>query len=221
MRTDISGRSMIEMIGVLAIIGVLSIGGIVGYSRAMTRYRINRTIDETTRLVNGIHTMYLTQKNYAGIGQSNGQMNSSIAKNIKNSIGFNPMETDAFGGRWYVADAHPNNDSNGSYSYPQNELSTAFVVGFQGVPEEACMELATINWASIGDGLIGFGIGKQDSARPAVAVKKKDCPKGGMQKWGDNGYWICAQDMPLSPQDAVTDCSTSSNNNYSFSFKYR
>ena len=35
------GRSMIEMLGVLAIIGVLSIGGIVGYTQAMRRHRAN------------------------------------------------------------------------------------------------------------------------------------------------------------------------------------
>ena len=61
------GRSMIEMIGVLAIIGVLSVGAIVGYSRAMTRYRINRAIYETSRLVNAIRTMYLTQRNFVGM----------------------------------------------------------------------------------------------------------------------------------------------------------
>jgi Tfp pilus assembly protein PilE len=33
------GRSMIEMLGVLAIAGVLSIGGFTGYSMAMTSYR--------------------------------------------------------------------------------------------------------------------------------------------------------------------------------------
>ena len=39
-----SGRSMIEMLGVLAIIGVLSVGGIAGYSKAMMKYRINKKI---------------------------------------------------------------------------------------------------------------------------------------------------------------------------------
>ena len=39
-----NGRSMIEMLGVLAIIGVLSVGGIAGYSKAMTKYRINKAI---------------------------------------------------------------------------------------------------------------------------------------------------------------------------------
>ena len=35
------GRSMVEMLGVLAIIGVLSISGIAGYSLAMARHRAN------------------------------------------------------------------------------------------------------------------------------------------------------------------------------------
>ena len=41
-----SGRSMVEMLGVLAIIGVLSIGGIMGYSYGMNKYRANETIND-------------------------------------------------------------------------------------------------------------------------------------------------------------------------------
>ena len=37
-----SGRSMVEMLGVLAIIGVLSIGAIAGYSKAMFKYKLNK-----------------------------------------------------------------------------------------------------------------------------------------------------------------------------------
>ena len=39
-----SGRSMVEMLGVLAIIGVLSIGGIAGYTLAMNRYPANEAL---------------------------------------------------------------------------------------------------------------------------------------------------------------------------------
>lgn len=45
-----SGRSMVEMLGVLAIIGVLSIGGIAGYTMAMNRYRANEIIDVASKL---------------------------------------------------------------------------------------------------------------------------------------------------------------------------
>lgn len=41
-----TGRSMVEMLGVLAIIGVLSIGGIMGYSYGMDKYRANETIND-------------------------------------------------------------------------------------------------------------------------------------------------------------------------------
>lgn len=45
-----SGRSMVEMLGVLAIIGVLSIGGIAGYTMAMNRYRANEIIDAAAKV---------------------------------------------------------------------------------------------------------------------------------------------------------------------------
>ena len=48
------GRSMIEMLGVLAIIGVLSVSGIAGYSKAMEKYKVNKAIDEYTYLIYGL-----------------------------------------------------------------------------------------------------------------------------------------------------------------------
>ena len=49
-----AGRSMIEMLGVLAIVGVLSVGGIAGYSKAMEQYKINKTISEYSMLMTGL-----------------------------------------------------------------------------------------------------------------------------------------------------------------------
>ena len=40
-----TGRSMVEMLGVLAIIGVLSIGGIAGYTMSMRKHRANQVAD--------------------------------------------------------------------------------------------------------------------------------------------------------------------------------
>lgn len=48
------GRSMIEMLGVLAIIGVLSVGGIAGYSKAMEKFKLNKTINEYSYLIYGL-----------------------------------------------------------------------------------------------------------------------------------------------------------------------
>ena len=44
-----TGRSMIEMLGVLAIIGVLSIGGLLGYRRAVNNHQANQILDDVNR----------------------------------------------------------------------------------------------------------------------------------------------------------------------------
>ena len=38
------GRSMVEMLGVLAIIGVLSVGAMSGYAKAMEKYKVNKIV---------------------------------------------------------------------------------------------------------------------------------------------------------------------------------
>ena len=43
------GRSMVEMLGTLAIIGVLSVGGIAGYRYAMNRYKTNEILNEVNQ----------------------------------------------------------------------------------------------------------------------------------------------------------------------------
>ena len=52
-RNDIcsAGRSMIEMLGVLAIVGVLSVGGIAGYSKAMEKFKVNKIVDDFNMLI--------------------------------------------------------------------------------------------------------------------------------------------------------------------------
>ena len=41
MKKNENGRSMVEMLGVLAIIGILSVTGIIGYTIAMRKYHAN------------------------------------------------------------------------------------------------------------------------------------------------------------------------------------
>ena len=49
-KTNESGRSMMEMLGVLAIVGVLSIGGITGFRVAMDSHEANQKINTAMRL---------------------------------------------------------------------------------------------------------------------------------------------------------------------------
>ncbi|MBP5616071.1 MAG: hypothetical protein J6X42_05970 [Alphaproteobacteria bacterium] len=48
---NVQGRSMVEMLGVLAIIGVLSAGALAGYSKAMFMHKMNQCTDAFTQLL--------------------------------------------------------------------------------------------------------------------------------------------------------------------------
>ena len=63
-----SGRSMVEMLGVLAIIGVLSIGGIAGYTMAMNRYRANEGLAAANMAIVEAMAREADSFNYTSIG---------------------------------------------------------------------------------------------------------------------------------------------------------
>ena len=71
-----NGRSMIEMLGVLAIIGVLSVGGIAGYSKAMHKYRINKTIEQITLIAGNIRTFFGPRGNYEEVSCNGNSCNN-------------------------------------------------------------------------------------------------------------------------------------------------
>ena len=50
------GRSMIEMLGVLAIIGVLTVGSITGYSKAMRRHLLNKQREQISYILSAAET---------------------------------------------------------------------------------------------------------------------------------------------------------------------
>ena len=61
-----NGRSMVEMLGVLAIIGVLSVGAIAGYSKAMMKYKLNKQRDQINQIMMSLieHRSVFTSVNH-------------------------------------------------------------------------------------------------------------------------------------------------------------
>ena len=56
------GRSMVEMLGVLAIIGVLSVGAMNGYSKAMLKYKLNKQAEQISTLVYNLQQLYVNHE---------------------------------------------------------------------------------------------------------------------------------------------------------------
>lgn len=82
MKTNESGRSMIEMLGVLAIIGVLSVGGIAGYSKAMNKFKTNKVADNVSMMVANIKTLYAQQKTYGTLTNADAISLGSFLMNL-------------------------------------------------------------------------------------------------------------------------------------------
>ena len=74
MKNNQFGRSMLEMLGVLAIIGVLSVGGIAGYSKAMEKFKVNKLISEYNMLIFGL----LEHQNNFSVPENSQNINETI-----------------------------------------------------------------------------------------------------------------------------------------------
>ncbi len=169
-----TGRSMIEMLGVLAIIGVLSVGGIAGYSKAMTKYRINKTIEQITLIAGNIRTFYSTQKTYAGLDSTSADGRKIIqkAKLIPDEM-WNSGKTaieNAFGGTFTIASFYQTSVSN--YKYKEE-----FYMNINSLPQEVCIELATKDWSSASPYAISIG-NIMGSAAYGGRIGHNDCQNG-------------------------------------------
>ena len=69
-KNDQRGRSMVEMLGVLAIIGVLSVGGISGYSKAMAKFKLTKAQDQISMLLMNVRTAFATSPSYADLNNA-------------------------------------------------------------------------------------------------------------------------------------------------------
>lgn len=80
-----SGRSMIEMLGVIAIIGVISIGGITSMSYVDSYFRSSATLLEVEQMARDINDMYSWAPNYSGLNNDK-ICNEDIVKCSGNKI---------------------------------------------------------------------------------------------------------------------------------------
>ena len=188
------GRSMIEMLGVLAIIGVLSVGGIAGYSKAMTKYRINKASDQISQLAQNIRTLYTSQKTYSTLSSTVIQRAHLAPEEMYEGTGSSTL-TNPFGGSVWVY-------SSGKMYSGDNK---AFYMYMTSVPQEACIELLTQDWGGgSSSGLIAFGTSGVTSKYYGCTTSSSTC------RCADAGV------MPVN--DAVNACSSTTSNTIYWKF---
>ncbi len=190
-KSEQSGRSMIEMLGVLAIIGVLSVGGIAGYSKAMMKYRVNKTVEQISMIIANTQTFFQSQKKserYLDLYR-----NTTLWKKAK-----------LFPDEMWDGDS-VKHIFGGSVEIEPGYGSSTFTLEFEGLPTEACIELATLDWGVIGSGIKGVNAGSGDSSDPAACNESLD---------GEYGYVTACvgKTMPMPLDVASEQCSLCADN---------
>ena len=200
-----SGRSMIEMLGVLAIIGVLSVGGIQGYSKAMTKFKINKTMQQIAEIATNIRTLYIQQNDFNSLSNTTAVQMGIVPDDLKTSDGeYGTVITNAFGSPVGIT----------GNSYARGTNSDEFVIRFLNVTKEGCIALATADWGnSASSGLIAIGIGFFSGDSDTMLNESyvyKNCTSQG--EYGVHGYYACANHLPMSPALAAQYCTDTGEN---------
>ena len=225
MKSNQSGRSMIEMLGVLAIIGVLSVGGIAGYSKAMAKYRSNKVVEQVSMLITNIRTMYAQQQTYINL-DNNLAIEMGVVPEDLIVVDGSGKPTNAlrnvFGGRVIIVADSVDGEGGEGASLDYN----AFSVLFSGLSRDACIAIATSDWGSgSSSGLLGMYIyttGDSDpNAIPSDAKKITKYTTGKVE--GGKATMIPGDEtvrVPLRVDQARLACNCTTKSNCSVTWKY-
>ena len=159
-----NGRSMVEMLGVLAIIGVLSVGGIAGYSKAMLQLKINKTINQITSIVTNTRTLYATQsgkEKYLGLCEYDEEYEEYDCFGLDNQRRQGLLD-DVENGKLAsgVLECFTCNPERSGNPFNDNQtICENFELWISGLTREECIKLATYDWGNINSsGLVAVGI---------------------------------------------------------------
>ena len=138
-----SGRSMVEMLGVLAIIGVLSVGAIAGYSKAMMKYRLNKHAEDFNMLLNNA----LQIKDRLEYNYDNNENGYTEYVDIFNKLGLIPSGF-TYVNNTYMTDTFNNNiyiysvTKPSSHNIPFGAIRTHFQPTSEG--KDICRNIVTV-----------------------------------------------------------------------------
>ena len=205
MRFNEQGRSMIEMLGVLAIVGVLSVGGIAGYSKAMNKFKTNKLIEQVNMISTNVRTLYASQKSYENL--TNGAA-------IRTGVLPNEMVTDASAGVSVTSSGITNAFAGQviitTGGVKEDDDNGAFIVSMNKIPEASCVSIATTEWGGdAGGGLLAMTIvGESDeTATGATTIQAADLGDAD----DDNIFTVGAGELPISVVAAASLCKSADN----------
>ena len=223
MEQNQQGRSMIEMLGVLAIIGVLSVMGLAGYTKAMAKYKSNTMVQYITQTIQNTRIAFGSQRDYKGMGA-----NQAEIVNVMFSADLAPKDMlimDENGD--FIKPYVFKNTFKGEFSMrPADKTivgdNAAFIIHLDGIPRNACIDIASSVWGGAkSGGFVGLTINQpmldaagsnvDDEDASGAVVLTTSCKSSPITQKGKAVYCGGKGAMPIAA--ATNGCSDSNNNN--------
>ncbi|MBR1600092.1 MAG: hypothetical protein IJ677_00785 [Alphaproteobacteria bacterium] len=169
-----SGRSMLEMLGVLSIIGVLSVGGISGYSKMTERHKINSTMQQINIISAKLSAIGAQTNSYGGLDNESAVKFNAVPYEVL--TGTSGVLVNPFGGSINIFGSYLLEDKSDE-AHPQ-----AYAIKYSGLSQEACISLASSSWNnSKSSSLLGIGVGANAEAsiyQGCPGTTSVACPDG-------------------------------------------
>ena len=141
------GRTMLEMLGVIAIIGIITYGAIAGISYGMKTYKINQTYNDIQDIIQGVEDLYSWSR---GGYPTGGDIIDAI---LNNDIFPDGEGTGCPGGlRCLAGQLGPiwiSNDYLGGGNTPKHPSGSTFTVYVQVSDEISLERLDSMDWDTI------------------------------------------------------------------------
>jgi len=125
-----SGRTMLEMLGVLGIMGIIMYGAIAGINYGMNTYKINQTYNEVQEAVQGIEDLYSWTREYPS---------RDVTKDV--------CENDVFSRSCSPANDSIPNVFNGKITVIAD--GSTFYLKYTDIKEAECQRLLEMEWGDV------------------------------------------------------------------------
>ncbi len=192
-----SGRSMIEMLGVLAIIGVLSVGGIQGFSKAMDTYKVNQTIDNVASIITTVKNIGMRQNGrYAGLDSSSAIKMKLVPEDLIKS----GKIVHSFGGEIKIG------TSQELLKNTKNSKQKDFAVVLTNLSRDACLQIVSKDW---GGQKTAVAASKSDDFSGKAEIISYDVTTGKAECKSNGNFAVCYNsNMPVSTAATACACGT-------------
>ena len=187
-QTNPIGRSMIEMLGVLAIIGVLSVGGIAGYSKAMIKFKTNTLLQQISTIISNTQILYAQQKNHEVLDTETAIQMGIIPAELISSDG--KTLVDSFGDEMTLEDWG-------------NDSWIGFVLSMS--TKEKCLAVSNADWNVFNPYIVGTLSSDEGLSYCTDRYQDRDTDSA-----CDGSGNKVVEKLPFSPSDVAEICSTCS-----------